>query len=179
LASQVGKDARGCQNFGVALGVFRRSSREPVGLTDDRMCLVERYMIDADEARLRAERTAAEEARRAPVMHVSPTVEPRNTVLPGHKRPKRVGSTAAAPLAGRLVCPTRVASVMARRRVGLTLRRAAVIGLVIVKVIPPALSSLAASLADEIEMSGAGDFAFAMVVVAVAVGVGVAVAFAA
>jgi hypothetical protein len=142
------------------------------------MCLVERYMIDADEARLRAERTAAEEARRAPVMHVTPTVEPRNNVLLGHKRPKRVGST-AAPFAGRLVCPTRAASVMARRRVGLTLRRAAVIGLVIVKVIQPALSSLAASLADEIEMSGAGDFAFAIVGVAVAVGVGVAVAFAA
>jgi hypothetical protein len=143
------------------------------------MRLVERYMIDADEARLRAERTAAEEARRAAAMHVTPTVEPRNTVLPGLKRPERVGSTAAALFAGRFVGRTRVASVMARRGLSLTMRRAEVIGLVVVKVVQPALSSMAASLADEIERSDAGDFAFAMVAVAVGVGVGIGIAFAA
>jgi hypothetical protein len=143
------------------------------------MRLVERYMIDADAARLQAKGTAAEEVKRAPAMHFTRTVEPRNVALRGYKRPKRVGSTAVAPFAGRLIGATRVASVAARRRVGLTLRRVAVIGLVSVKVIQPALSRLAASLADEIEMFDAGDIAFAMVGVAVAVGVGVAVAFAA
>jgi hypothetical protein len=158
----------------MALSVFKRSPREATRLADDRLRLVERYMIDADEARQRAERTAAEEARRAAAMHVTPTVEPRNTALPGRKRPERVSSAAAALFAGR----TRVVSVMVRRGLSLTLRRAEVIGLVVVKVVQLALSSLAASLAVEIEGRDPGDFAFAMVAVAVSVGVGMAVAFA-
>jgi len=129
-------------------------------------------MIDADEARMRAERRAAEEASRLPTTQVTTTVEPRSTLLPEGERPELVGSTA-----GRLVDAVRLASAMARRGVSLILRRAAVIGSVVVKAAQPALSSLGAALADEIEMSDAGDLAFAAVTVAVAVGVGVGVAF--
>lgn len=173
----LGKGACGCQNLGGVLSLFRRSLREAVCLTDDRIRLVERYMIDADEAQMREERTAAEEASRAATVHVMPTVEPRNALPPERKRPEAVGATAATLFAARLVGSVRLASVMTRRGMSFTLRRAAVIGLVVVKAAQPALSSLGAALSDEIEMSGAGDVAFAVVTVAVAVGVGVGVAF--
>jgi len=119
-------------------------------------------MIDADEARIRAERTATAEARGAAAISGTASVEPRNAVPPRLKRTKRVRSTAAALFARRLVGRARVASVMTGRGMSLALRRAA--------------SSLTGSLADAIEMHNAGNVAFVMVAVAVAVSVGVGVA---
>jgi hypothetical protein len=146
-------------------------------LTDDRIRLVERYMIDADEARLREERTSAEDASRAATIHVTPTVEPHNTLPQRRKQPEPVGPTAAALFSARFVGSVRRALVMARRGVSLALRRAAVIGSVVVEAAQPTLSSLGAVLSDKIEMSDAGDLAFAAVTVAVAIGVGVGIAF--